>query len=312
MRKSVIFVLLAIAQVPFLASAQSFYAIRRDRDLIINAGTGTAHYFGELANPNEVNKVRMNINVGAEYFLSNRISARADATWFQLSGDDAKANSDRRERNLSFFSNNIEIDLLGSIQLFPNQKKFYQRKAFNLYGFAGIGLLYFNPKTYYLGEAVALQPLQTEGVKYSRTQFVIPMGFGVKVKVNPWMNIAVEGTYRETFTDYLDDVSVRRYVDRSTLSGGVDGLSAKLSDRRNEIGTEPSDPTTMGVRGNPKKDDSYFIFTVKAQFYIPTNFGTNRRLYSTKRKTYRQKGGMFKTRKSSLRKANGAYKRKNR
>jgi hypothetical protein len=311
MRKSVIFVLLIVTQIPFLVSAQSFYAIRRERNLIINAGTGTAHYFGELANPKQLNKVRMNINVGAEYFLTDRISARADATWFQLSGSDelATVESNRRPRNLSFFSNNVEIDLLGSIQLFPNQKKFYQRKAFNLYGFAGIGVLHFNPKTRYQGEVIALQPLQTEGVNYSRVQFVVPIGLGAKVKVNPWMNIAVEGTYRETFTDYLDDISLRQYSDPATLSSP---LSVALSDRRKEFNTNADIAAMPDIRGNPKNEDSYFILTVKAQFYIPTNFGTNKRLYSAKRKSYRKKGGMFKTRKSSLKRSNAAYKKKRR
>jgi hypothetical protein len=302
MRKLIILLLLITSQIPFLVSAQSFYAIRRDRDLIINGGTGTAHYFGELANPNEVNKVRININVGAEYFLTKRISARADATWFQLSGDDALASkgSERKDRNLSFFSNNIEIDLIGSVQLFPNQKKFYQRPGFNLYGFTGVGILYFNPKTRYNGEVVALQPLQTEGVKYSRFQLVIPIGLGAKIKVNPWMNIAVEGAYRETFTDYLDDVSVKRYPDESLLTSD---LSRALSKRN--IG-----PNT--VRGNPTREDSYFILTAKAQFYIPTNFRTINRFYGSKRKADKQKGGMFKTRNSSLKRSNAAYKKRRR
>lgn len=301
MRKLILFSLICLLEIPMLVSAQSFYAVRRERNLIFNAGTGASRYFGELVNPGSIGKVRANINVGAEYFFASRISARIDATWFQLSGSDALANSDRRERNLSFFSNNLELDALGSIQLFPNQSKFYQRKPFNIYGFAGVGLLRFNPKTVYQGEVIALQPLQTEGVKYSRMQFVIPMGLGVKVKINPWMNIAVEGTYRETFTDYLDDISSRRYTDPATLQGGVNGLSAKLSDRRKERDPDYPLDFTRGVRGNPERDDSYFIMTVKAQVYLPTKFGQNKKLYSTKRKAYKKKGGMFKVKKNQIR-----------
>lgn len=304
MRKLFFFALVCLLELPLLVSAQSFYAIRRERDLIINVGTGASRYFGELVNPGEIGKVRANINIGAEYFVTPRISARVDATWFQLSGSDALANDDRVLRNLSFFSNNIELDAMGSFQLFPNKSKFYQRPAFNVYGFAGVGLLRFNPKTKYQGDVVALQPLQTEGVKYNRMQFVIPMGMGVKYRINPWLNFAVEGTYRETFTDYLDDISSRRYTDPATLQGGIDGLSAKLSDRRKERDPDYPLDFTGGIRGNPDSEDSYFILTAKAQIYIPTKFGQNRKLYSTKRKAYKNKGGMFKIKRNQARPKN--------
>lgn len=304
MRKLFFFSLVCILELPLLVSAQSFYAIRRERDLIINAGTGAARYFGELVNPGEVGKVRPNLNIGAEYFVTPRISARVDATWFQLSGSDALANDDRIERNLSFFSNNVELTAMGPVQLFPNHSKFYQRSPFNIYGFAGVGVLRFNPKTTFEGNVVALQPLQTEGVKYSRIQLVIPMGLGAKYKINPWLNIAVEGTYRKTFTDYLDDISSRRYTDPATLQGGVDGLSAKLSDRRRERDPDYPLDFTRGVRGNPESDDAYFTLTVKAQVYIPTKFGQNRKLYNTKRKATKNKGGMFKIKRNQARPKN--------
>jgi hypothetical protein len=293
MRKVLVFVLVLALNWPFLSHAQSFYALRRDRDLIVSGGTGITRYMGDLADPGEINKVRININAGVEYFLTPRISARADATWFQLSGTDAAADDSRKVRNLSFSSSNIEINLTGTFQLFPNQKKFYQRPGVNFYGFGGIGLLYFNPKTTYQGEKIALQPLQTEGVKYNRTQFVIPLGLGARLKVNPWMNVAIEGGYRETFTDYLDDVSVKEYPDPATLSSP---LAVALSDRRKELNPNYNTDVSRTVRGNPNNEDSYFILTVKAQFYIPTNLSNGRKLYNSKRKAYYKKpGGMFKT-----------------
>ncbi|MCE2732439.1 MAG: outer membrane beta-barrel protein [Cyclobacteriaceae bacterium] len=292
MRKPTLIILSLLTLLPIFSFGQSFYALRRDRDLVISAGTGVTKFYGDLVNPNDFGKARLNINIGAEYFLGRRISARTDLTWFQLAGDDALANSDRVTRNLSFFSNNLEWNITGAIQLIPNGKKFYQRPGLNFYAFGGIGLLYTNPKARYNGETVALQPLQTEGVKYNRVQFVIPMGFGVKYKVNPWFNIAVEGCYRETFTDYLDDVSSRRYPDPSTLSSP---LAIALSDRRKEY--NPSSPLdfTKGVRGNPENEDAYFIITVKGQFYVPWEFANSKKLYKSKRKAYynRPKRGLF-------------------
>ena len=267
------------------ALGQSFYAVRKERSLIANLGTGTANYFGEMVNPNELGKTRYNIVLGAEYYFNNRISGRAELTYFRIAGDDALANDDRVERNLSFFSGNIELSAAGTISLFPMGQRFYQRPRFNVYGFAGVGLLYINPKARRQnGEIVALQPLQTEGVRYSRIQPVIPYGFGLKYMIDPLFNIIIETGYRKTFTDYLDDVSSERYPDPSSLKSD---LAREMSDRRRE--RDPDYPIVPGAgkRGNPEKKDSYILLNIKVQYYLPYNFIQNqRKLYNKKRKYY--------------------------
>lgn len=270
-----------------LVNAQSFYAIRRERSLIATVGTGTANYFGDLVNPGTLGKLRPNIIVGAEYYFTNRISTRAELTWFQLAGDDADADDDRKNRNLSFFSNNIELSTVGTISMLPLGQRFYQRPKFNLYAFAGIGLLFTNPKTERQnGEVVALQPLKTEDVDYSRFQPVIPYGLGIKYMYDPFFNILLEAGYRLTFTDYLDDVSIKRYPDVT----GWEPIRAELSDRRVEIGTQPPNPTQVGVRGNPDNNDGYFLLNVKVQYYLPQEFkNSQRKLYNRKRKAYYKK-----------------------
>lgn len=282
------FLAVFITLVPMFAEAQSFYTIRRNRNLLVSIGTGTASYKGELVNPGEMGVLKPNIAIGAEYYFTSRISARTELTWFQLSGDDAKADDDRKSRNLSFQSNNIELSAVGVLNLSPMGIRFYQRSQLNLHAFAGIGMVYFNPKAKYQGEWHALQPLQTEGVKYSRLQPVVPVGLGVRIKLDPFLNLLLEGGYRITFTDYLDDISVRRYPDPALLSSD---LSRALSDRRVEIGTQPSNPQTVGVRGNPDENDGYFIANVTIQYYLPTEIfkSAQRKLYNSKRKAYYKK-----------------------
>src|SRR6185369_11445300 len=112
-----------------------------------------------------------------------------------------------RERNLSFSENCFEISAVGIINLFPQGRSFYQRPAFNVYGFAGIGLLYFNPTTMYNGQKYQLASQNTELVNYSTVTPVIPLGLGVRFKIGPFTNLSFEGGFRKTFTDYLDDVS---------------------------------------------------------------------------------------------------------
>ena len=294
--KFLVFLLMIVSA---FAEAQSFYAVRRNRDLILNVGTGITNYFGEFVNPRTLGKVKPNIVVGAEYFLSHRIAARAELSWFQISGSDKKANDDRDERNLSFTSNNFELSATGVVNLSPTGTRFYQRSMLNFYGFAGIGVMHMNPKAEYNGKKYALQPLMTEGIHYGRFQPVIPIGFGVKLKYGPFFNILLEGGYRVTFTDHMDDVSSRDYADPASLSSD---LSRALADRRAEgyikRGKEvpavydPSSPSyRLRVRGNPNKRDSYFMMNIKVQYYLPYQLfkNNNRKLYNKKRKAIYKK-----------------------
>lgn len=293
--KRIYFVAFLVAAT-FVADAQSFYAVRRNRNLLINFGSGTANYFGEMVNPKELGTVKPNIAIGAEYYLSPRISVKAEITWFQLSGDDVNADDDRWERNLHFRSNNFEAAALGAVNLTPMGRRFYQRSFVNFHAFAGFGATWINPQAIApatdfngnplpeAGEWISLQPLETEGVKYDRLQPVIPFGLGMRFKLNPFFNILLEGGYRITFTDYLDDVSSTRYPDPATLKSD---LSRTMSDRRREIGTDPANYLS-GRRGSPEYNDGYFLTNLTIQYYFPSEIfgGGSRKLYNSKRKSY--------------------------
>jgi hypothetical protein len=259
--------------------SQSFYAIRRERSLIGYFGVGTTSYLGELTDPGTITPIKYGFNAGLEHFITNRISLRAEVNYFQISGTDANADESRRPRNLSFTSNNVEANFVGTLNLLPNGRRFYQRQVINFYGFGGIGLLYINPKTEFNGEMVALQPLMTENVKYSKVQPVIPFGGGVKIKAGPFFNLTFEAGMRKTFTDYLDDVSVRNYPDPATLSSD---MARALSNRSGGVAQ---------VRGNPEADDWYFMMTGRIQYYLPYDFSSIKRnkLYTQKRKAYNRR-----------------------
>ncbi|HRK55805.1 MAG TPA: DUF6089 family protein [Cyclobacteriaceae bacterium] len=294
MRKagSIVFLVILFAS---YADAQSFYSIRRERSIMAVGGIGTSTYLGELSNEGDYIDAKPTINIGLQYYFTNRIALRSEITWYTLTGDDAKADpeSGRSPRNLSFTSNNYEINVTGIVNFFPQGQRFYQRPGFNIYGFAGIGVTYFNPKTEYQGQKVALQPLQTELVKYSRITPVIPYGIGARFKAGPFVNISVEGGLRKTFTDYLDDVSTVHH-DASKFS---DPIAAALSDRRPEIGLPLA--ADGHIRGNPDKKDSYMLFTVKVEYYLPDDFfgigNGQKKLNRSKRKSfyrYNKRGGL--------------------
>jgi len=272
--------------------AQAFYAVRRDHDVIVSFGTGTSTYLGEFQNPGDNIDLKPSFNVGAQIlpapnFLGNRLSTRAELTYFRLQGTDADADDDRVERNLSFFSNNWELNTVGLLHLFKVDRKFYKRSYFNIYGMTGIGLMFMNPKAEYQGDKIALQPLQTEGVKYSRFQFVIPYGVGLKFRQGMLYNIAIEAGWRKVFTDYIDDASGRGYPDPAILQSD---LARALSDRRRERDPDYPLPPGKGVRGNPKQDDSYMLLNIKLEYYLPIDLGMNdRRLMTVKKKKPRRR-----------------------
>lgn len=294
MRKVGLVVVLWMLMAPF-ADAQSFFSIRRERSVMIVGGIGTSTYFGELANDGDYIDAKPTVSAGLQYYLTNKIALRSEIAWYSLQGDDAKADieSGRRKRNLSFTSNNYEISATGIYNFFPQGRRFYQRPGFNFYGFAGLGVTYFNPKTEYQGQKVALQPLQTELVKYSRVALVIPYGLGARFKAGPFFNIAVEGGLRKTFTDYLDDVSTV-HRDQSLFT---DPIAAALTDRRPELGF-PNAPDGA-QRGNPDKKDSYMLFTVKVEYYLPDGIlfsGDKQKKINRKKRSsfyrYNKRGGM--------------------
>ncbi len=295
MKRYALLGLLALTLTTELATAQSFYAMRRQRSLIFVGGIGTASYLGELANDGDYLQAKPTMSVGLQYYLTRQISVRADLTWFQLTGSDSKSNSsDRVSRNLSFYSNNFEMSAVGIYNFYPHGRTFYQRPAFNFYGFAGIGVCYFNPKTEYQGQSYSLHDYKTELVDYNLVTLVLPMGLGVRFKLGPFMNLSFEGGYRKTFTDYLDDVSTVHH-DASKYS---DPVAYALSDRGPEIGL--TNKPEGAIRGNPNANDAYILYNVKLEYYLPGNFFQSNRGPKTIKQNrkafyrYNKRGGLRK------------------
>ena len=263
--------------------AQSFYNRRVERQWVGSFGTGVAKYFGDMANPGEVFKdARWNIELGLERRIDGRFSTRASLTAFQLKGGDEFADDEgRKKRNLSFTSTNFELAATGIVQLFEDGARYYQRKPFNAFLSAGIGALWYVPKglstnTYHdgspnpsAGKMVPLRKLETEQVKYSPITVVIPVGLGVKIMATPFLNLTASGAYRFTFTDYLDDMS--------TVYPGIDAfddpLAAAMSDKQFEL--DGGVKAAGAVRGNPDKNDGYFILSFRVDYFLPpTLFGS--------------------------------------
>jgi len=288
MNKRRLLVILLSISLSLPALGQSFYALKRERKVVVFAGLNTSTYYGDLKDKKDILDVKPSISLGLQYQFTNRISARGEFSWVSLSGADEDSDDEGKIlRNLSFKSSNYEVAVSGVVNLLPNGNRFYQRPPVNAYGFIGVGVLFFNPKAEQEGETYVLHDYQTEGVDYSRASLVIPYGVGGRFMVNPFFNVCVELGWRKTFTDYIDDVSTE-YLDNASFTNP---RAAKLADRRWEL--DPALPALPAgsKRGDPSNDDAYMLLSVKVEYYLPYEiFGIQQnKLYKSKRKAYYKK-----------------------
>lgn len=232
---------------------------------------GFSTYYGDLCDKFSCMTPRPNGGIGVLYRFTNHISGKAEANYFRLKSADVY-----EERNLNFRSGNFEVSAQGVYEIFPYTKHFRKRKPFAPYLFAGVGLAWFSPKgENKAGEWVDLRPLKTEGqaTPYSNITAIIPYGIGITIKYTKHISFVLEGGYRMTFTDYLDDVSSYRYADQSTLSAEAQELALKApegSQYRQSylVYNEQGEVLYTQQRGNPKKNDGYFVFQAKLRYVL--------------------------------------------
>lgn len=239
------------------------------------AGTGLASYYGDMCDRFECFRYRPQVNIGAYYRFNRHFSFKSELYYIRLFGTDKGGTN--KNRNLSFRSYNIEFYVGAVFDLFKYERFYHKRKPFTPYIFAGTGILFFNPKAKYEksvggdGKWHSLQPLQTEGKKYSRITYASPFGGGIRLKQSSNLDICFEITYTKLFTDYLDDVSTN-FVDNTSFN---DPIAAALADRSQEggfnISTNPNDPNHWEAghkRGNPNRNDGYMVFGFKVEYLL--------------------------------------------
>jgi hypothetical protein len=230
--------------------------------------------------------------VGFRYYIGKHHALNVGGSIGWVSGDDALTDEKfRSNRNLHFRSIIVEAALkyelhfsfkkLGNLYGIGKRSARAKNKYRDLYLFAGVGGFYFNPKAYYEGEWVELQPLGTEGQgfegepdRYDLYQPSIPMGLGMRFGLGRKYRIGLEVGYRKTFTDYIDDVSTD-YYDNDKLRRRRGNMAADLADpSKGEIptytsGTYTYDPTAEGMqRGDPSDKDAYIFTTITFSWKI--------------------------------------------
>ncbi|ALO16568.1 hypothetical protein L21SP5_02948 [Salinivirga cyanobacteriivorans] len=104
------------------------------------------------------------------------------------------------------------------------------------YLFAGISGVYFNPKTLFDDEWVALRQYNTEVLPngketYFPVALAIPVGIGIQFKIAKYISVNIEAGWRLAFTDYMDDLGHGDYPDLEEAIANGDYTRAALSYR---------------------------------------------------------------------------------
>ena len=228
--------------------------------------SGASYYFGDLNTLEHFKNSHIAIGIITKYNINPRLAIRGLFMTGSISANDAQSGSNNTgvytNRNLSFASNITEIGAGIEFNYFPFQlgNKIYRGSG---YLFAEVAYFQMNPTTNYLGETIELRTLGTEGQGttlnsndyYSKNQLSLPFGIGFKYPFGNIFCFGMEYGVRKTFTDYLDDVSSDRFIDKGLLTEVASPLTVALSNRN--INGSP-----YGPRGNSQTKDWYFVYGV--------------------------------------------------
>ena len=235
----------------------------------IGGSFGLSYYIGDLntnhfSSPNPAGAIMVRRN------LDRRFSLKAQIKLSNIEGDDRNSSdSISLDRGLHFKSAIQELSALIEFNFLPYEIGNPAYK-WSPYLFTGVSIFNFNPLAENSnGEWIELQPLGTEGQgttaypnrkKYSRTQFSIPLGGGLKFSINESFNILFSFSMNKTFTDYLDDVSL-------TYPGNPTEFTNESSEMSDPTGTHTKDEQ----RGDEElKDDWYAFSAITFSFKLPS------------------------------------------
>lgn len=265
---------------------------------------GAANYLGDIGGKDKTRrnfvsdiklaKTRWNFGAFARYKWRPKLSLKLALDNIRLEGDDKlSSNPGRRARNFNFRNDIYDLGLTAEYFFYENNdlgNTYRYRNGFRAYVFGGVGTFLSNPKTFYNGQWVALQPLATEGYQYKKVILNIPMGAGFYFTFNKQHRLGFEMNYRKTFTDYIDDISGNYPADpgdpylRGLILRSTQLTPQQIADTKGAVVSH----TWGAKRGDNKHKDSYvsmsltysYVMRGKSSFYRTRNSG----FFSKKRK----------------------------
>ncbi len=236
----------------------------------LGALAGVSYYVGDI-NPNySLKSPGASICFLSRYNFNTRTSIRFDLGAGQLLGNDKYSeNSFQKSRNLSFKTDYVDASFDFEFNFF-NYVHGSRNQYFTPYIFAGLAMIYYNPRAKLDGNWYGLRDLGTEGQalgdEYSLVAPSMSYGMGFKMDFNYEWSFNIELSGRQCGTDYLDDVS-KTYPDMNALAARRGDTAVRLSDRSGELGIEPIG-TPGRQRGVSKDNDQYYSLRAGIVYYI--------------------------------------------
>ncbi len=258
----------------------------------VTFGFGISNFLGELGGRNqigspfvwdlELSQTRPAVSISYRYYVAQKQAFRLGLTYGVLAGNDNLTEEPfRNNRNLNFKSDIVELQLVYEFHLYREELghvydlrgvKGTKSSRVGLYFFAGVGGMYFDPRTQFNNAWVRLKPLGTEGQgleggaeEYSNFGVNIPMGVGVRRAFSKNWSVGFELQYTKTFTDYMDDVS-GVYYDNDAILSAYGPEAAFLADP--SLNKIPGQTADGQQRGDPDDLDAYLFFKFHAHYKI--------------------------------------------
>ncbi len=239
----------------------------QDAGLLANSlsiAFGGANYFGDLMKSSSLyHQGGISFDIGFNKQFNPHFSWRADLGIIRIKGADSEPGGAYPSRNLSFSS--TVLDFSAAMQANFTD---YSLHKFGPIIYVGAGVTTFDPTTEdNLGNKQKLRDLNTEAQgkpgypkKYSKTAFILPIGFGFRYDIPHFGTLSFECCYHFTSTDYLDDVSFDGYPDPALLSAKTKEFTWRGAGAY---------PTNLKLhRGNPGDKDGYYTTHIKYSFNL--------------------------------------------
>ncbi len=238
--------------------------------------SGLSYYQGDIAlNKKIFADAGLAYGIFGRYNVNNFFSMKLNVYRGRIKAADRNSDDPyRNARNLHFRNDITELGLHAEFNILGYQP-YALEKVFSPYISLGIAGIVHNPQAEYQAEWINLQPLGTEGQgiqgrpsSYSKMNFSIPFGGGVKIAMNDKFNVGIDAGIRYTPTDYLDDLSTTYMADNELYNQTPHSnpeLVVALANRSGE------DRFTGEQRGDPDDNDWY----IWGGIYISYNFLDN-------------------------------------
>ena len=196
------------------------YYYKGIQNLSFTANGGVSSYLGDLCElPGCMSYA---FGVGVNYKMWPRVQFGTEFHYINLKGTDLLAT-----RNIQFTSTNLEFLAFGRFFMIDDivrisRDRGHESRFFKAYLMGGAGLLRYSPTSSYFAPPTDSAFVVSEGVGYPRMGVVIPAALGLTWKISNRISLITEAGYRFTFTDYLDDVSVRANTGKNDGYGILD------------------------------------------------------------------------------------------